>query len=318
MNKKHKNSKNELRNCPVCNTLNDPKFSINEKYHYIKCQECGMVYSNMISKEENLKKHYEDAEHWERKIINKTEQKRKYKIALKHSKILAKYIHKNNSILDIGCGSGDFLRQLKKEGFQALSGVEPNKAMQQSIKQELNICIYGDVSEIKQQKFDCISLVKVIEHLSDPSSVINRSNELLNENGLLFLVFPRIGGIGEKIMKEKYYGFQKEHINWFTKNTIIKFLEKHNFKVVNIKTEKTDAYQILSYLLGLNSSKSDLSRNVSNTTTNINQITFKNTIKSLVKKPFSLTFYNLICPLISHSAGICGMGDYLIVIARKQ
>ncbi len=303
------------RNCPVCDKNNQENLLLKE-FNYVKCQKCRMIYSDLIPDAKELKKHYEDAEHWKIKILDKTEQKRKLKISRKHAKILKKFTDKNNSTLDIGCGSGDFLAQLKKIGFTNLHGIEPNKTMQTHIQNQSNIKIYGDISEVNNQTFDCISLVKVIEHLSDPNMMVDKCYKLLNKNGLLFLVFPRIGGLGEKVLQENFYGFQKEHINWFTKKTVKLFLEKHNFKIIKIKTENIDTYSILKHIFNFKKEKRKNNSQIISCTSTPN--TNKTDIKNIIKKPLSLFFYRILCPLTGYFAGKCGMGDYLIVIARKQ
>src|SRR4030042_1992733 len=120
--------------CPICNTLEDSKnisthfFKVENEEHYFHlcyCQKCEIGFLNPQPQEDILKLFYPDyfwrdtsgASFWiENKIVEKLFTS---EIALikKYSSCSAQPASMN--ILDVGCGSGDFLSLLNKTGWQA-------------------------------------------------------------------------------------------------------------------------------------------------------------------------------------------------------
>ena len=72
-----------------------------------------------------------------------------------------------HTILDIGCGLGYSLDSAVEQGYK-ITGVEFNEVIVNEIRQRHEE-IYKDLDEIlsKNQKYDVITLMEVLEHLPD-------------------------------------------------------------------------------------------------------------------------------------------------------
>jgi len=77
----------------------------------------------------------------------------------------------SESILDYGCGRGDFVDYLKSMG-KNVDGYDP----------------YSELySKNPIKKYDVITMIEVIEHTCNPYSEIDEMRKLLNENGVVFI-----------------------------------------------------------------------------------------------------------------------------------
>jgi 2-polyprenyl-3-methyl-5-hydroxy-6-metoxy-1,4-benzoquinol methylase len=96
-------------------------------------------------------------------------------------------LHKDASILDVGCGSGGLLLNLKRLGFTNLTGTDPFL----SADQETNgiRLLKGEVFEV-QGEFDVVMLHHAFEHMSEPAQVLEQLNRILRADGVVILRTP--------------------------------------------------------------------------------------------------------------------------------
>ena len=100
------------------------------------------------------------------------------------------------SLLDVGCGGGILCESMVRQGFR-VTGVDPCKesidiAMQHAKTGELEIDYHAmdiwDYSSLcKQSKFDVITLMEVVEHVSDFPDLVRSVSGLLKDDGCMFI-----------------------------------------------------------------------------------------------------------------------------------
>lgn len=112
----------------------------------------------------------------------------------------------NRSILDIGSGDATFLKALSQHKFNRY-GLEIDRNLTASYKKEGITPISNDIltHNFKKQKFDCITMWHVIEHIHNPQKLMQKVNSLLTKNGVFIFSTPNTDSIG----------FQKGKENWF-------------------------------------------------------------------------------------------------------
>jgi 2-polyprenyl-3-methyl-5-hydroxy-6-metoxy-1,4-benzoquinol methylase len=104
---------------------------------------------------------------------------------------------KDLRILDIGCGLGQMLNYLKKEGFNNLYGIDINEeAIEACTKKGLAVKKINDTRDFTvdaDQKFDRIVMSHVLEHIDKDKIVdtlIHIKKNLLKEGGQFLLMVP--------------------------------------------------------------------------------------------------------------------------------
>ena len=105
---------------------------------------------------------------------------------------------KPGRILDIGCAAGYMLGAARQLGWD-IAGVEPSPAMRQRARATLNCTVYESLDEALAaggNRFECVMLFEVIEHLEDPIAVMKKIRELLVPGGLLALSTPNCAAPG--------------------------------------------------------------------------------------------------------------------------
>ncbi|NLP59071.1 bifunctional 2-polyprenyl-6-hydroxyphenol methylase/3-demethylubiquinol 3-O-methyltransferase UbiG [Lutibacter sp. B1] len=149
------------------------------------------------------------------------------------------------NILDVGCGTGDFLFTCKNNNWDVV-GVEPNDKAQKNAKNKLgeNTKIYSNIDEL-DNKFDVITLWHVLEHVPNLDEYISKLKTLLKPNGVLVIAVPNFKSFDANHYKQFWAAFDvPRHLWHFSKKSIQLLFEKQKMDVVKILPMKFDSFYV--------------------------------------------------------------------------
>jgi SAM-dependent methyltransferase len=119
--------------------------------------------------------------------------KKKFTVPLK-SGLLEKYLAKDSRILDLGCGYGRILNELKDKGFNNLYGADFSEKMIEVAGCEApfaNLKVNEPCSiPFDNESFDCVILLAVLTCISDNESqkkLINEISRVLKPGGIVYI-----------------------------------------------------------------------------------------------------------------------------------
>ncbi len=94
-------------------------------------------------------------------------------------------------VFDFGCGTGFFLKWLKKERPESiLKGVDYSQQAIAIAKENCKENEYAVDNKISGGLYDVITCIHVLEHFTNPDYYIEQAYDNLTDNGTLILVFP--------------------------------------------------------------------------------------------------------------------------------
>ncbi|WP_339835563.1 class I SAM-dependent methyltransferase [uncultured Maribacter sp.] len=189
--------------------------------------------------EENYISHSDDA----KSVFEKIYQIVKSYTLRKKIKLINQYSLNGKNILDIGCGTGEFLAYAKNNNWKTF-GVEPNiKARQKALEKNLNIV--EKLELINAEKFNVISLWHVLEHLPNLQEHIVKIKNILSDQGTLIIAVPNYKSYDAAYYKENWAAYDTPRHLWhFSQNSITEIFNEHNFKVVKTLPMHFDSYYV--------------------------------------------------------------------------
>ena len=161
-------------------------------------------------------------------------------------KLINSFNSEEKNLLDIGCGTGDFLKAAQNNDWN-ISGIEPNDSARNIANQKTNNSVFNiqKLAQFKKQSFDVITLWHVLEHLPNLEEQIKTLKSLLNENGTLIIAVPNFNSFDAKHYKSFWAAYDvPRHLWHFSRASIDKLFSKENMKVVKMQPMTFDAYYV--------------------------------------------------------------------------
>ncbi|MBI9040855.1 MAG: class I SAM-dependent methyltransferase [Lutibacter sp.] len=200
---------------------------------------------------EELDSYYESSEYIshtdsKKSIIDKVYQIVKKYTLNKKLKLINSFNTETKNLLDVGCGTGDFLATCNSNGWNVV-GVEPNQSAKNLARQKISSSskIHQNIFEIKLERFDVITLWHVLEHVPDLEEYISQLQKLLKPNGVLVVAVPNYKSFDAIHYKQFWAAYDvPRHLWHFSKKSIQLLFSKHKMRVSKILPMKFDAFYV--------------------------------------------------------------------------
>ena len=139
---------------------------------------------------------------------------------------------KSPRMLELGCFDGTLLFLAKQKGYE-VAGIDIIQYTSDIMKKALNIKI-GEITDLKQfknQKFDVIVALDIIEHVRTPAETLDACHKLLKNDGVLVLSVPN----SETLINPSAI-IAKEHLSYFNYVTMYSLLKRCGFRIEWLKS----------------------------------------------------------------------------------
>lgn len=230
-------------NCVICKS-NNIRFYLKKNGCFLyKCADCALIFVSPLPREDGAiydEKYFCGTDKQFGYIDYDKDKESMKSVFLKYLKIIAGNFERvqGKKLLDIGAATGFFVRLARDFGFDA-EGIEISKwAAEEGKKKGLKIQ-HGtiDTMQFLENSFDVITLFDVLEHISDPDCFLEKIFFILKQDGVLIINTPDAKTVWARILGKRWQALvPPEHLFLYNKNNIQKLLNKHNFKIIKIKT----------------------------------------------------------------------------------
>jgi len=190
-----------ISSCTCCGIANSSAYAEardtrGQLYRYRRCENCRSVFQSPLPSPEILREAYDDNYYGEQEskfikpveaVIDWFRSRRAH-----HAHNLLK---PGESVLDIGCGNGLFLKHLGRLGDFRLHGIEPPGKSCDRANQILGLKIkegFLSADDFAPQSLSLATMFHVLEHVPNPSETIQTLARFLKPGGHLIVSFPNI------------------------------------------------------------------------------------------------------------------------------
>jgi SAM-dependent methyltransferase len=149
-------------------------------------------------------------------------------------------------LLDIGSGTGHFIYEMNRAGWDA-SGIEINqKAREYSVSEfGLQVTSPVQIKSLPSGSFDCITMWHVLEHFQEPFDYASDVLHLLKPGGSLIVALPNANSFDALYYREHWAAYDvPRHLWHFNPDTFSLFARKAGFKPEAMKSLPLDVFYI--------------------------------------------------------------------------
>jgi 2-polyprenyl-3-methyl-5-hydroxy-6-metoxy-1,4-benzoquinol methylase len=244
--------------CPVCNStaINEAlivkDYTVSQQNFAIwHCNNCVLRFTQNVPSQNEIASYYKSETY-----ISHTNTKKGFINALYHGvrkktlvgkrKLVSKSISlSTGSILDIGCGTGAFLNEMKTNGWQ-ITGLEPDDEARQNASQLYNIQPKPshELFTLNNQ-YDAITMWHVLEHVHELKEYIAQIEKLLKPDGKLFIAVPNYTSYDAKKYQQYWAAYDvPRHLYHFAPQSIKALLNNSSLTLFTIKPMWFDSFYV--------------------------------------------------------------------------
>lgn len=158
-------------------------------------------------------------------------------------------------VLEIGCGAGQMLCEIKEMGWQVIGIDFDPAAVTAAQNKGLDVRV-GDlqVQAFADASFDVVLMNHVIEHLPAPIDTLREIRRLLRPGGRLIGITPNAESWGHKHFKSDWRGLEPpRHLQIFTQRALWCTANRAGFEQIEVNASVMTAIQILKESMQLRS-----------------------------------------------------------------
>lgn len=142
---------------------------------------------------------------------------------------------RNRKILEYGSGMGHLTKRLSQDfdcyaldiSDYALSQVNINAPKATTIE---------SMDELKSRSLEGVFALHVMEHIADPVPTVKIFHKKLKTDGLLVVVVPNPGGLGQRLKKNQWFGYSdKTHCSLFSEEKWRQIISDGGFDRIKIR-----------------------------------------------------------------------------------
>lgn len=147
--------------------------------------------------------------------------------------LIKRYIKTPCKLLDVGCGTGGFLKQLDSNSFDA-HGLEPVKEAVEAANLAGLKVTQGNIltDSLVPESYDVVTLWHVFEHIKDPTVALNRIHGILKPGGVLVMSMPNVNSLASRLGGKYWFHLDAPRHLWlYNEINIQRLLSSTRFKV---------------------------------------------------------------------------------------
>ena len=190
----------ELSHCDICDNCDFDEIATLDRHNQplstVICRSCGLVRHAKVPTELELQQFYSDgyreAYNGERTPGNR----RIMRAWINGQRIcnqVAPLIQPGSKVLEVGAGIGCTVKVFEANGFAA-EGIDPGGEFLKFSRDKLNAQVQvANLYDLpKQQNYDTVLLIHVIEHLRSPKEALQYISGLLKPGGMFYVECPNL------------------------------------------------------------------------------------------------------------------------------
>jgi 2-polyprenyl-3-methyl-5-hydroxy-6-metoxy-1,4-benzoquinol methylase len=247
----------ERTECPVCGPApTEPGFRARDRLHglggeytYERCTGCGLLYMNPRIRPDAVMHVYPQDYQPHARSAARSTGKRLMRRAL--SWIRGTYLPPRvrralgpqSRVLDVGCGAGEFLAELRAEVGCQVTGQDLSPAAAEYARAQFDIEVTTEpfaTAAFPAAPFDLVTFWWSLEHMPDPAAAVARMAELLVPGGHGVIAVPNYASLMARVFESRWYHLDcPRHYHLWTPDSLHRLLRNAGLEPVATTFDKS-------------------------------------------------------------------------------
>lgn len=248
---------NYSHTCPACNATSatgflevKDHFLSKESFTLLKCEACSLVYTTPRPALEKIGDYYKSEDYvshssTKKGLVNAVYNKvRNYTLNQKVK--LVQRLVSGKSLLDVGAGTGHFLKRAQDSGFSVI-GLEPDTDARRVAKEQNTIELQplDRLYELQPESFNCVTMWHVLEHVYNLREDAQQIASLIKQGGVWIIAVPNHTSFDARHYGSFWAAYDvPRHLYHFSPASIVPFVEQFGFQFEEMLPMKFDAYYV--------------------------------------------------------------------------
>ncbi len=249
----------QYSNCPVCGgaSLNDylqvTDFCVtNEKFAVVRCANCTMAITQNVPNMATIGKYYSFnnyISHTDVKdsLFHKIYHKVRNFTLWQKLQWIKEYTNVNTgNLLDIGSGTGAFLKQMQSNNWQ-ITGIEADATSRENALKINNIKALPqeEIYNLNANTYDAITMWHVLEHVHELQDYMQQIHKALKDNGAFFIAVPNYTSYDAQYYKSNWAAYDvPRHLYHFSPQAMQQLAAKNGFVIKAYKPMWFDSFYV--------------------------------------------------------------------------
>jgi SAM-dependent methyltransferase len=219
-------------------------------FSIVRCRRCDLARTSPAPSEEALDGYYPKGYHSTTRRYRGGMDRVLSMVHRSRIRTLERLIGGAGSVLDIGCGPGVLINQMRSRGWK-VRGTERSHSAAQQARDVFHLDVSAvDVDALVAEgaTYDAVVLWHVAEHLHKPAETVRAIARLLRPGGVLLIAVPNFGSPEARIGRAGWFHLDvPRHLVHFTPSTLTAILEAAGFRPVKV-SHLVPEYDLFSFV----------------------------------------------------------------------
>ncbi|MEW6355867.1 MAG: class I SAM-dependent methyltransferase [Planctomycetota bacterium] len=223
----------ETQICAICSSAKIRPWKVISGRRLARCGACGLGFLDAPPTPQEMAHLYDEP--YFHSVCVETKSRAEHSAAGRIA--LVERFKTPGALLDVGCGTGGFLAEAARRGWE-VKGIEVSTWAAEEARRRLGVNVIAKSAteaDFPEGTFDVVTFWDALEHLSQPGTVLRRCRRWLKPDGVLVIRIVNCGSYDARVLGMRWSGWAVPyHLFHFSPDSLRAALRAAGFDVVHL------------------------------------------------------------------------------------